>query len=123
MDRIDLHVQVPALSAGDLLRSAAGESSAIVRARCIAARERALARQGKTNQALVGQEIYLHAALDATTSTFVQTAAVRLGWSARSTHRTLKIARSIADLAGSAAIGLAHAAEAMQYRHSGPGAL
>ena len=123
MDRIDLHVEVPALAADDLLRCPAGESSADVRARCVAARERALARQGKTNQALVGHEIDLHAALDEATTRFLQTAALRLGWSARSTHRTLKIARSIADLGGCATIELAHAAEAMQYRQIGAGAL
>jgi len=53
----------------------------------------------------------------------LRTAATRLGWSARSTHRTLKIARTIADLAGSEAITLAHAAEAMQYRYAGPNAM
>jgi magnesium chelatase family protein len=123
MDRIDLHVEVPAMAADVLLRSPAGESSATMRARCVAARERALARQGKTNQALVGHEIDRHAALDAETTRFLQSAAMQLGWSARGTHRTLKIARSIADLAGSEGIQLAHAAEAMQYRHNGTGAL
>jgi magnesium chelatase family protein len=80
-------------------------------------------RQGKANQALVGQEIDLHAQLDGSTSQFLRTAATRLGWSARGTHRTLKIARTIADLAGSEAIALVHAAEAMQYRQSGPNVL
>jgi magnesium chelatase family protein len=123
MDRIDLHVEVPALAAEDLLRAPAGESSATMRARCVAARERALARQGTTNQALVGPELDRHTALDAATTRLLNAAAVRLGWSARSTHRTLKIARSIADLAASESIGLVHAAEAMQYRHSEPGPL
>ena len=123
LDRIDLHVEVPALAADALLSAPAGESSAVMRARCVAARERAMARQGKTNQALVGQEIDLYAPLDVATTHFLHTAALRLGWSARSTHRTLKIARTIADLAGSAAIELVHAAEAMQYRHNGPGVL
>jgi magnesium chelatase family protein len=118
LDRIDLHVEVPALPAHDVLSAPAGESSACMRARCVAARERAQARQGKTNQALIGQEIDQHAPLDAATSQFLRTAAARLGWSARGTHRTLKIARTIADLAGSEAIALTHAAEAMQYRHN-----
>lgn len=118
LDRIDLHVEVPALPAHDVLSAPAGESSAGMRARCVAARERAQARQGKTNQALIGQEIDQHAPLDAATSQFLRTAAARLGWSARGTHRTLKIARTIADLAGSEAIALTHAAEAMQYRHN-----
>ena len=79
----------------------------------------AQARQGKTNQALAGQELDLHAALDAVTTQFLRTAAVRLGWSARSLHRTLKVSRTIADLAECTTIELVHAAEAMQYRRSG----
>jgi len=118
MDRIDLHVEVPNLPTDDLLRASAGESTATIRARCMQARARALERQGKTNQALVGQEIDSHAGLDAATSSFLRAAATRLGWSARGTHRTLKIARTIADLAASPTIELVHAAEAMQYRHS-----
>ena len=119
MDRIDLHVEVPALNAEELLLSPPGESSAAIRARSVAARERALARQGKSNQELAGQELDQHAQLDAPSSQFLRSAAARLGWSARSTHRTLKLARTIADLAGSEAIGLVHAAEAMQYRRAG----
>jgi predicted ATPase with chaperone activity len=91
--------------------------------RCVAARERALERQGKTNQALAGQEIDQHTQLDTATLRFLHSAAARLGWSARSTHRTLKIGRSIADLAGASSIELAHIAEAMQYRQAGPSAL
>ncbi len=118
LDRIDLHVEVPALPSQELVGAPAGESSAAMRVRCVAARERAQLRQGKSNQALVGQEIDVHAKLDDATQQFLRTAAARLGWSARATHRTLKIARTIADLAGSESITLAHAAEAMQYRHA-----
>jgi magnesium chelatase family protein len=122
LDRIDLHVEVPNLPADDVLRAPAGEASVDMRARCTEARARALTRQGKTNQALAGQEIDLFAPIDAVTSQLLCTAAARLGWSARGVHRTLKVARTIADLAGSEGIALAHAAEAMQYRHSGPNA-
>jgi magnesium chelatase family protein len=122
LDRIDLHVEVPNLPADDVLRAPAGEASIHMRARCTAARERALVRQGKTNQALAGQEIDLFAPIDVVTSQLLRTAATRLGWSARGVHRTLKVARTIADLAGSEKIALAHVAEAMQYRHSGPNA-
>ena len=118
MDRIDLHVEVPNLPVEDLLRAPAGESTSAIRNRCMGARSRALARQGKANQALVGQEIDLHAALDESCTQFLRAAASRLGWSARGTHRSLKIARTIADLAQSEMITLAHVAEAMQYRHS-----
>ena len=116
LDRIDLHVEVPALPADELLAAGPGEASASVRARVLAAHERALARQGKANQALAGQEIDQQAGLDEATRQFLQTAAARLAWSARSTHRALKVARTIADLAGSQSISLAHVAEAMQYR-------
>jgi magnesium chelatase family protein len=118
LDRIDLHVEVPALAAGDLLGAPPGEASAAVRERVVQARERALARQGCANQALQGQRIDTQIALDAAALQFLQTAAARLGWSARATHRALKVARTIADLAGEEATQLAHVAEAMQYRRA-----
>lgn len=116
MDRIDLHVEVPALPADELLQSPPGESSAAIRTRSVQARERAIQRQGHPNQTLSGQAIDQWVALDAAAAKFLQTAATQLGWSARSTHRTLKIARTIADLAQSDATLLPHVAEAMQYR-------
>jgi magnesium chelatase family protein len=116
MDRIDLHIEVPALPSADLLEAPKGEASESIRARCVAARTLASARQGKSNQALAGQEIDTHAQLDAAASKFLQSAAAQLGWSARGTHRTLKIARTIADLAGAQSTQLTHVAEAMQYR-------
>lgn len=116
MDRIDLHVEVPAMPAADLLNAPQGESSDAIRERAAAARQRAQARQGSTNQALGAQHMDQHVQLEASAAQFLQTAAARLGWSARGTHRTLKIARTIADLAGSASTQLAHVAEAMQYR-------
>ena len=116
LDRIDLHVEVPALPAQELLHAPPGEPSHAVRARVAAARDRALARQGKPNQALQGQEIDAHLALQGAAAQFLQTAAARLGWSARSTHRALKVARTIADLADAEEVGVAHVAEAVQYR-------
>ncbi|HEY0885486.1 MAG TPA: YifB family Mg chelatase-like AAA ATPase [Ramlibacter sp.] len=116
LDRIDLHLEVPALPAEELLTAPAGECTEAIRARSTAARDRALARQGKPNQALHGKEIDLHAGLDDGAARFLHLAAARLGWSARSTHRALKVARTVADLAGSARTQVEHVAEAVQYR-------
>jgi magnesium chelatase family protein len=116
LDRIDLHIEVPALASEELLQASPGEPSAPIRERCALARKRAHARQGCTNQALAGKQIDQHTALDAAAAKFLQSAATQLGWSARSTHRTMKIARTIADLAGCEGVALAHVAEAMQYR-------
>jgi magnesium chelatase family protein len=118
IDRIDLHVEVPALLPAVLMQARPGESTATIRARCTVAREFAVARQGKSNQALQGQEIDAHVLLDEAASKFLNIAAARLGWSARSTHRALKVARTIADLAGSHTTLVAHVAEAMQYRRA-----
>jgi magnesium chelatase family protein len=116
MDRIDLHVDVQALVPDELLQAPAGDSSAAVRGRATAARQRAWERQGCTNQALSGSAIDTHVQLEDSASRLVASAAAQLGWSARGTHRTLKIARTIADLAGAAQVQVLHLAEAMQYR-------
>jgi magnesium chelatase family protein len=75
-------------------------------------------RQGKSNQALQGREIDKYLLLDEAAAKFLNIAAARLGWSARSTHRALKVARTIADLAGSERTQMTHVAEAMQYRRA-----
>ncbi len=118
LDRIDLHVEVPTLAPDQLLSAPAGESTQAIRARCEQARQRAIERQGKANQGLQGKEIDTHAGLDTAATKFLNVAAARLGWSARSTHRALKVARTIADLAGAADTQVVHVAEAVQYRRA-----
>lgn len=118
LDRIDLHVEVPALPPQELLGAPPGEASAAVRERVVAARACAHARQGRANQALQGQEIDAHVRLEPAAAQFLQNAAARLGGSARATHRALKVARTIADLAQAPHTQVAHVAEAMQYRRT-----
>jgi magnesium chelatase family protein len=100
----------------DLVQAPPGEPSAPIRARVVQARQRALARQGVANAMLAGPSIDAHCLLEDGARQFLTSAASRLGWSGRSIHRCLKLARSIADLAGSEQIALGHVAEAVQYR-------
>ena len=116
LDRIDLQVEVPAVAPEVLSASADGESSAVVAQRVAEARARQLERQGRRNADLAGDALDAHCALDAAAAKFLQTAAARLGWSARSYHRVLRLARSVADIEGATAIQVAHLAEAIQYR-------
>ncbi|MDE2277492.1 MAG: ATP-binding protein, partial [Burkholderiales bacterium] len=114
LDRIDLQVEVLAASAQQMLAAPDGEASATVAARVAAARARQQARQGHPNALLDAASIDRHGGLDPAALRFVRSAAERLGWSGRRLHRCLKVARTIADLAGSGAVATAHAAEALQ---------
>jgi magnesium chelatase family protein len=116
LDRIDLQIDVPAVGADTLGAAPEGESSAQVALRVGRAQQRQVQRQGGLNAALQGDAIDSHCALDAAASTFLRTTAARLGWSARGFHRVLRIARTVADLAGDAAIQVGDLAEAIQYR-------
>jgi magnesium chelatase family protein len=116
LDRIDLRVEVPSVAPEALAAAPDGEPSAAIARRVAAARAWALSRQGVPNAALAGAALDVHAALDASATKFLHAAATRLGWSPRSYHRVLRVARSIADLDASLTIATAHLAEAIQYR-------
>ncbi len=116
LDRIDLHIEVAALKEDELTKAANAESSEVIRSRVEKARDIQLQRQGKANFALGTAEIEKYCQPDEGGSALIKTAISRLNLSARAYHRILKVARSIADLAGDAHIKSAHIAEAVQYR-------
>lgn len=118
LDRIDLHVEVPRLPPAHLGNptSDGAESSAEVRVRVERAREQQIARAGKPNQALSPREIEHACPLDEPGRRLMNQALQRLGLSARAYHRVLKVARTIADLAGNARIERSHLSEAIGYR-------
>jgi magnesium chelatase family protein len=116
LDRIDIHVDVPAVPEAELLAMESAEGSAAVRERVATARARQLARQGKPNVELGAKEVDRHCRPDQAGETLLKQAISRLGLSARAYHRVLKLARTIADLAGAEAIAANHVAEAIGYR-------
>jgi magnesium chelatase family protein len=116
LDRIDLQVEVPAVPAETLSAAPEGESSERVAKRVAHAQALQWQRQGSLNAGLAGEALDRHAALGEAGTKFLQSAAARLGWSARSFHRVLRIARTVADLGGETHIGVEHLAEAIQYR-------
>ena len=117
LDRIDLHVEVGWQGAQTVLDMPSGESTAVVQARCVAARARASTRQACSNHALTPAQLAGSAITPAARQCLKQ-AATRWAWSTRQSHRTLKVARTIADLDNADTIELGHVAEALQYRNS-----
>jgi len=116
IDRIDIHLEVPAVPQEDLLKLAAGAASGAVRERVAVAHRVQIGRQDKTNSALSTREIDKWCRPDTAAEGLLRQAVARLNLSARAYHRVLKLARTIADLAASEAIAVAHVAEAIQYR-------
>ncbi|MEY3773404.1 MAG: hypothetical protein RLZZ129_184, partial [Verrucomicrobiota bacterium] len=120
LDRIDLHIEAPALSIGDLRAAQPGEPSAPIRARIQAARDRQHVRFTGTrvtaNARMTHAQIRRHCAIDAALGDLLQQAMEQLALSARAYDRILKVARTIADLAGAETIAAPHLLEAIQYR-------
>ena len=115
LDRIDLQVEVPRM-AFDELQGRAGEPSAAVRARVVAARERQRARCGELNGRLELRALEIHCELRAEDHALLGQVMERFRLSARSYHRILKVARTIADLDRAEDIGRHHLTEALGYR-------
>src|SRR5438445_4397243 len=116
LDRIDIQIEVPAVREDELVQAGRGESSSQVRERVERARGRQLDRQGKDNTRLGPREVERLCALEDKAGALLKQAIAKLHLSARAYHRVLKLARTIADLAGEPTIGVAHVAEAIQYR-------
>ncbi len=122
LDRIDLRIDVPAVSATDLLRPGRAEASAAVAARVAVARGIQRERFAKlgggasTNAQCSAAAIEEVALPDAAGRTLLQDASEKFGFSARAYHRVLKVARTLADLDGSETVGRIHLAEAISYR-------
>jgi magnesium chelatase family protein len=118
LDRIDLQVDVPKLPSNEFSEQVKdrGDSSSTVRARVIKCRNIQHQRCGKNNAELGSKEVELHCALDQQDQQFLQLAVEKLGLSLRTYHRVLKVARTIADLAGEVSIARPHLAEALNYR-------
>ena len=121
LDRIDIHLEVPAVNFKDMTRGPAGETSAQIKNRVVQARSIQTRRYQKTpaihaNSQMTSTDLKTHCHLDPPTMSILERGMEQLGLSARAYNRILKIGRTIADLAGSESICTNHIAEALQYR-------
>lgn len=118
LDRFDLRIHVPPVEREELVRGAPGEPSRDVRSRVIRARQMQYDRmgEGRINGRMTPAEVERFAAPDREGKLLLERAIERFSLSARSYHRILKVARTIADLAGCAGVEAGHVAEALQYR-------
>jgi magnesium chelatase family protein len=116
LDRIDLHVELEAVGADELLHGRPGEATAVVRARVAAARDRQVARQRSPNARLDGASLARLAQLDHDAHETLHGAMKRLAMSGRSATRVTRVARTIADLAGEEVVRRPHVLEALGFR-------
>jgi len=120
LDRIDIQVEVPEVKFRDMVSREPAESSAAIRVRVTAARDRQLVRfKGRkiyANARMGPKDIKRHCGIPEEAEKLLETAVSRLGFSARAYDRVLKVARTIADLAAQEKINPAHLSEAIQYR-------
>jgi magnesium chelatase family protein len=120
LDRIDIHVEVPAVAYNDLMQESYAEPSRDIRQRVAAARGIQSRRFGRSkiycNAQMNSRHIKTHCKIDEASRGLLESAIDKLGLSARAFNRILKIARTIADLEGQRAIQVDHISEAIQYR-------
>jgi magnesium chelatase family protein len=123
LDRIDMHIEVPAVQVKELIGQPAGESSAAIRQRVNRARAKQRHRFARAsriycNAQMSARDVKKYCRLDTASADLLNQSITRLGLSARAYHRILKIALTIADLADAESLSVVHVAEAVQYRRT-----